>query len=835
MRVSFAIDTGVLILCFVAAPAFALETNPASPKKKEIAQKDVARKDVARKDVTRNSFAQDLVDQTVAGHSELLGLDIHATPPNSTQSSIIASKDPERIGRKTDPDVLAVLKTGVPRVVSNSSGAEVVLPLLDVAGRPVGLVQMAFPVSPGPEAKAEARVEERAEEIEEEMREQIPTGARLVEDAWLETSGDAEVQKLPVSKAVVSGQALAQTSQEGYSEAVKDVAGVAPGNSKGSSNDSIYIRGIKLNLFSNYRLNGSLPTAGVLTSPTENKERIETLKGANGLMFGVASPAGIINLVTKRAGDRDVNSVALLGNSFGQIGGAFDVGRRFGAGRQVGVRANASVVRLENGIRNTTGDGEFASLGLDWKVVPNLILQGDIEYYRKHVPEQGGINLLPAVNGVVPITPVPDPRNLLSGKWAQVRADTKNIQMRADYFFIPGWKVIGEAGASYSNRTRFTIRISDYDINTGDNGTVRVNWVDQTYRNTFFRVELAGQFSTWFLRHDLTFGVSRSGRESATPSQNNTVMPDKLNIFNPAEVPAPIFTSPPTFLPLQISEDTGFYAYETLSIGPKLKFLFGLRLTRDREDNGFKRSVTRVNTPALGVLYDVVPGLTLFASYMEGLEAGATAPVNANNAYEIMPSAVSTQKEIGVRLSHIKDVSLSASVYEIKRANAVTDPITHIFAQSGDIEYRGLEATLSVEFLHGWTATAALQWLRSLQKNPTDTSETTIDGKVPENTPRALGNVRLAWRLPWVRGLTLNGSASVVTRRFVNPQDQGTITGYTLYSAGIGYATRIEKVRTVFLLSADNIANLRYWNSVQTGTYGTGMDRSFKASAKIDF
>jgi iron complex outermembrane receptor protein len=807
--------TAGLILCVIAAPALAQKANPANPKQKEVG---------------RETFAQELVDKTVARHPELTGLDIHSTPPNSSQSAIIASKNPERIGRKTDPDILALLKTRAPRVETNSAGSEVILHLHDVTGRTVGLAQMTFPPTPGMEAKA---IAEKAEEIEEEMREQIPTGARLVEAAWLESANDADAdaQKLPVSKAVVSGQALAQSSQEGYSEAVKNVAGVAPANSKGSSNDSIYIRGIKLNLFSNYRLNGGLPTAGVLTSPTENKERIETLKGANGLMFGVASPAGIINLVTKRAGDRDVTSLALLGSSFGQIGGSVDLGRRFGAARQVGVRANASLVRLENGIHNTTGDGEFASLGLDWKASRNLVLQGDFEYYRKHVPEQGGVSLLPVANGVVPITPVPDPRNLLSGRWAQVRADTKNIQLRGDYHFLDDWKVVAEAGVSYSNRRRFTVRIGEYDIDTGDGGVVRVNWVDQNYRNYFGRVELVGKLSTWFLRHDLTFGISRSGRESATPSQNNMVLPDRENIFHPTELPAPVFTAPPTSLPLQISVDTGVYAYETLWVGPKLKFLFGLRLTQDRESNGVQRSVTRVNTPAFGVLYDVLPALTVFASYMQGLEAGATAPVNAVNAYEIMPSAVSTQKEIGIRLTHLKDISLSASVYEINRANAVTDPVTRVFAQNGEVEYRGLEATLSVEFLHGWTASAAVQWLRSTQRAP----DPTIDGLVPENTPRALGNIRLSYRLPWLRGLTLNAGAAAVSRRFVNPQDQGTIPGYTLYSAGIGYTTRMQGVRTVFQVSADNIANLRYWNSVQTGTYGTGMDRSFKASAKVDF
>src|SRR5438128_4715397 len=136
----------------------------------------------------------------------------------------------------------------------------------------------------------------------------LPEPAKPIEEYNKPELGNK--QELPMTKAVVSGKALEEASQEGYAEAVRNVAGVAPANSKGSPNDSIYIRGIKLNLFSNYRINGGLPTAGVITSPTENKERIETLKGANALMFGVASPAGIINLATKRAGKRDVTSVA---------------------------------------------------------------------------------------------------------------------------------------------------------------------------------------------------------------------------------------------------------------------------------------------------------------------------------------------------------------------------------------------------------------------------------------------------------------------------------------------------------------------------------------------
>ena len=41
--------------------------------------------------------------------------------------------------------------------------------------------------------------------------------------------------------------------------------------------------------------------------------------------------------------------------------------------------------------------------------------------------------------------------------------------------------------------------------------------------------------------------------------------------------------------------------------------------------------------------------------------------------------------------------------------------------------------------------------------------------------------------------------------------------------------------RLTFLLNVDNLTNLRYWNSVQTGTYGIGMDRTIKMTMKMDY
>ncbi|HEX4586068.1 MAG TPA: TonB-dependent receptor plug domain-containing protein [Burkholderiaceae bacterium] len=795
------------------------------------------------------TLAQALVDAAVARHPELLEVDVHAKPPGSAQSVIIAAKSASRVGHVSDPDDLQVAKTGHSRVEINRFGdynVEIELPLYDDQHRTIGSIEMTFPYVAGFDQDALIR---KAAGIRNELSAKIPAVAALMEPAPAGTTL-AEVpaagnpieeynkqelgneQTLPMTKAVVSGQALEETIQEGYAEAIRNVAGVAPANSKGSPNDSVYIRGIKLNLFSNYRLNGGLPIAGVITTPNEDKERIEALKGANALMFGVASPAGIINEVTKRAGEHDVTQLGMAANGFGQYGWSADIGRRVLSDKSLGLRANLSDTHLENGVHDLGGHGTFESLGLDWRATDRLSFQGDFEHYSKRLPEQAGISLLPAVNGVVPLTPVPRPRNLLSGTWAIYNPETTNWQVRGDYQIAEGWKVLAEEGRSDSNRSRFTTRISKYNRTTGAGGVVTVQPVSNDYANTFERFELIGKFSTWIFKHDLTIGPSITERDANTTNQNNVTLPQTQNIFNPITLAPPVFTRPFTSLPEQSSKDTAFYAYDTIGVFSKLRLLAGIRRTRDDEQTGPQRTVTEVNTPAYGVLFDILPTTTLFASYMQGLEAGATAPANAANLNVILPSAVSRQREIGIRDSYFKGLSISSSFFRITRANAVTDPVTNIFENNGDLLYKGVESTFTWDINRHWTVNGAAQWLSAVQNSPL---QPLINGLVPENTPKWLGNLSVTYRPARIEGLAITVGSSGVTSRPINPQDQGSIPGYFLYTASAGYATRISGYRASFQLNVDNLGNLHYWNSVQTGTYGTGMDRTFKVSAKVDF
>ncbi|CAN5424384.1 TonB-dependent siderophore receptor [soil metagenome] len=645
-----------------------------------------------------------------------------------------------------------------------------------------------------------------------------------------------ETTSLPMTKNVVTRAAMdAMDTQDGYAEAIKNVAGVSSSNAKGSANDAVRIRGIQLNLFTDYRLNGGLPITGVMSFPTDDKERIEALKGANALMFGIASPAGIINLITKRATVKDVSALTLSGNAFGQYGVGVDLGRRFGDEKQFGVRVNVAGTHLENGIEDASGKGQFGSVAADWKVNKQLTVKLDYENYRKDVVEQASVSLSPVdpKTGQIPVPQVPNPRKLLSGTWDVYHPRTENKQLRADYMLAPDWKATFEVSRSDSDRTRLQDRIDIGNNLATGLGANNVSYIANEYATKFARAELMGKFSTWTFKHDLTFGVSSTDRLSRT-STTTGVQPagQQQNIYNPVILAPPKIPTGALSFQDAISKNTGIYVYDTIALSQNWKFLAGMRETSFDFENQRGKTTGKTSSPAVGLLYDIAPNTTVYTSYLKGLEEGAVAPTNKQtiNSGEILPPAVASQAEFGIRSTYFKGVNASLAYFSITRPNAITDPVTGIFANAGTNQFRGFETTISADIDRWWSVNASGQLMQATQKSTTD-----INGKVPENTPKVVASLSVTHRTPLVPGLSFTAGTSYVGERYINPQNQGVIPSVTLFSLGSGYTSTLFGRKTALTLNIDNLTNRRYWNSVATGTYGAGMDRTVKFNAKIDF
>jgi len=112
---------------------------------------------------------------------------------------------------------------------------------------------------------------------------------------------------------------------------------------------------------------------------------IQVLKGAGALEYGLASPAGIINYVLKRATKTPVDTVSLSTNEFGQAIGAVDLGRRFGSADEFGVRLNLAGGDTGSFTHDAGGTRWLGALTTDWATKGTRIR---LDY------EQFGVNIV---------------------------------------------------------------------------------------------------------------------------------------------------------------------------------------------------------------------------------------------------------------------------------------------------------------------------------------------------------------------------------------------------------------------------------------------------------
>jgi hypothetical protein len=119
-------------------------------------------------------FAQELVDDALAKHPEVILLAIHAGAP---KYDIIASNF-GRIGKLGDEDDLRVILKGTKNLELNKAGDhfEVELPLKTKAGKRIGAIGVVFNYKPGDDKTAMDKI---STEIQKEMQARITSSKTL--------------------------------------------------------------------------------------------------------------------------------------------------------------------------------------------------------------------------------------------------------------------------------------------------------------------------------------------------------------------------------------------------------------------------------------------------------------------------------------------------------------------------------------------------------------------------------------------------------------------------------------------------------------------------------
>jgi iron complex outermembrane receptor protein len=91
---------------------------------------------------------------------------------------------------------------------------------------------------------------------------------------------------------------------------------------------------------------------------------------------------------------------------------------------------------------------------------------------------------------------------------------------------------------------------------------------------------------------------------------------------------------------------------------------------------------------------NITDKVAIFGSYTQGLEDNGIAPSNAANSNQALPATGTRQKDGGIRWKLLPEVSLVASVFDLKKLYFNLDP-SNVFRELGGLENKGLELSLS--------------------------------------------------------------------------------------------------------------------------------------------
>ena len=650
-------------------------------------------------------------------------------------------------------------------------------------------------------------------------------GAELVQ---VGTFRNARIIDVPLTVNVVPQKLIEAQAATGIYDALRNTAGVSRSQLNGSTYDNVAVRGILVENRVSYRLNGSLPTINLVDLPIENKDRVEVLKGVGALYYGFAPPSGIINLVTKRP-SRDLFTVETSAANHGATKGSVDFSRRLGDA--FGVRLNGSLADIETGVERVDGKRAMASIAADWSPLNDLTFRFDAEHIRKDVTETAALQLLPEAQGFIP--DIPDPELNFGGRDLRYDAWATNILARADWRISPQWALTVEGGQAITERDRDFSQLENYGGPTGE-GTLRVfRTRDQRYRNRNARAELAGVLPTGPVTHNLIFGLTSNWRFQN--GRNSTALTVAQNFFDPIDISVPeptVFTTAPLHI-----RDAGAYFVDRADFGP-VELLAGLRYSDYKSRSTSTAGLTTrfaldKLTPSLGIIGKPTDKVRVYATYLEGLEEGGTAPLNNANGGEVLSPAVSKQYEIGAKAELLPGLVGQLAGFQIDRPFAFTDPVDNVFKLAGRSRYRGIEASLTGEISRQWSLYATGQYLNA---EVTRSNNALVLGKRPENTPKWTGSLFAEYRPDWAPGFALGGGAFYVGARAVNALNQAFVDGYTTYSASARYTfDGILAHGMTLQLNVDNLTNERYWSTAGNNLLGVGLPRQIKLTARAGF
>jgi len=551
-------------------------------------------------------------------------------------------------------------------------------------------------------------------------------------------------------------------------------------------------------------------------------ERVEVLRGASAFLNGAAPGGsglgGAVNVMPKRAGNTPQASVT-VGLDAGQLSEAIDVGRRFGAGKELGLRANIVHSEGDTAVRGERDKLDAALLGADWHV-GSLRVSADIGTQDNDVK-----GATPNINVFGGVPAAPDASKAFAQKWTYSHERDTFGTLRAEADILPALTAWAAGGFREGHEDN---QLEGVTINGAD--ATQTLYGAANSRKDSIRtgeVGLRGTFSTGPVKHTVvgSFGAYQAVSKNAFAFSNFGGVPagtlyDTTFIAVPDETyytGGSTLSHPLTTLRVVTRSEA---LADTLSFaGDRVLLTLGAR-RQQIESTSFDYGTGAVGTPAstgaritpvAGLVFKLNRQVSFYGTYIEGLVAGDVAPLTyfqsvppfaqlpvANGGQAFKPYQT-RQGEIGVKVD-TGSYGGTVSVFQSRKPNFGL--VGDTFEQLATQRNRGAEISVYGEALPGVRVLGGASFL-----------DARLSGRQVIGSPKSQFNLGFDFDVAGVPGLALNVRGVHTARQYADATNTEVVPAWTRLDIGARYEMDVGAHQVTLRAGVDNVTNRNYWAS----------------------
>lgn len=672
----------------------------------------------------------------------------------------------------------------------------------------------------------------------------VYSGGQVARGAELGVLGNQDIMDVPFTMASYTSQLIEDQQAESLGDVLLNDASVRQSFGYGNASQIFVIRGLPLTTddVSYNGLFGVLPRQMI---SSDSLERVEVFKGPNAFINGVtptgSGVGGGINLQPKRAEDTPTRRFTTDISNNGRIGEHLDLGQRFGAENQFGVRMNLAQREGDTAIDNENQRTKLFALGLDYRG-DRLRVSTDFGYQKQRI--NGNRNTVYLGSALTDIPHAPDADHNYSQKWTSTDLEDTFGMARAEYDLSDHWTAYAAAGAKH------TREVGDYStptlVNSAGATTASNMFVAHDEDNRSAMAGLRGMFQTGPVSHQVNLGVSgiwtqqRSAYDLSGTFSNNLY--DTVDVPKPApgkyvggDINDPGIVGKTINRSVAISDTLGF-------VDDRVLLTYGLRKQTLKVDGwnyqgnrsaAYDESIT---TPVYGIVLKPWENVSVYANRIEGLAQGPTAPASAGgmpvtNAGEVFAPARSKQVEAGIKYDK-GTFGASLGVYRIEKPSDGYTNADGTYVRQGTQRNRGVELNLYGEPIDGLRLLAGATLMDTELKG---TKNGANDGNRAIGVPKFQYNLGADWDVPGLQGVALNARMLRTGGQYANEANTLSIPAWNRFDLGARYSFDVEQRAVTLRANLENVANTRYWASANGGYLSQGEPRLLKVSATVDF